>query len=431
MIRVGFHYNFSKNSWLGGVVYLKNLFEGINEIKNIKIKPVIITDNNCTKDDLSSFGGLEVIKSNLFNRSNLNRGRITTRKDDTVKDITIGLQDHDEAIMYYFNEVIKPSVIINGNRINVPLIYGSPERWKGVQKDGYYRDKEGKIQVPLIMFKREGLTKRRDLGNKLDANNPQLYVTYQEKFTQRNKYDNFALLNNRIPQKEFTATVVPDYVNLTYSGIIWTDYISQLNKIIEAVNYASDAYWGDSERFKFMAQIDQFSNINEVTNDDSRIVRANFTLKLQGYIIPENVQKKLKESNTRWFSKSQIILDSQTTILEDPSTRAKQIGNVRPLSNGGGTIAPETGGGTADNDWIIYDSYIENGEGRDVKVTNGFFSVDIGASKANDIMLIKKAGSTKLKVDNDGLLSLGTFSVFPTAINGGILFKDSDFYVGL
>ena len=97
-----------------------------------------------------------------------------------------GLKKYDEAIMYYFNEVIKPSVIINGNRVNVPLIYGSPERWKSVQKDGYYRDKEGKIQVPLIMFKREGLTKRRDLGNKLDANNPNLYYTFQEKFTKRN-----------------------------------------------------------------------------------------------------------------------------------------------------------------------------------------------------------------------------------------------------
>lgn len=366
------------------------------------------------------------------NRPHINRAREISKKDSkSSADFYMGLEAIDEAIFYYFENVIKPSVISNGDMVDVPVIYGSGERWKLAQKDGFYRDKGGKVQTPLVMLKRESIEKRRDLGNKLDANNPQLYVTYQEKFTQRNKYDNFALLNNRIPQKEFTATVVPDYVNLTYSGIIWTDYISQLNKIIEAVNYASDAYWGDSERFKFMAQIDQFSNINEVTNDDSRIVRANFTLKLQGYIIPENVQKKLKESNTRWFSKSQIILDSQTTILEDPSTRAKQIGNVRPLSNGGGTIAPETGGGTADNDWIIYDSYIENGEGRDVKVTNGFFSVDIGASKANDIMLIKKAGSTKLKVDNDGLLSLGTFSVFPTAINGGILFKDSDFYVGL
>ena len=366
------------------------------------------------------------------NRPHINRAREISKKDSkSSADFYMGLEAIDEAIFYYFENVIKPSVISNGDMVDVPVIYGSGERWKLAQKDGFYRDKGGKVQTPLVMLKRETIEKRRDLGNKLDANNPQLYVTYQENFTQRNKYDNFALLNNRIPQKEFTATVVPDYVNLTYSGIIWTDYISQLNKIIEAVNYASDAYWGDSERFKFMAQIDQFSNINEVTNDDSRIVRANFTLKLQGYIIPENIQKKLKESNTRWFSKSQIILDSQTTILEDTSTRAKQLGNTRAISSGGGVIAPETGGGTADNDWIIYDSYIENGEGRDVKVTNGFFSVDIGASKANDIVLISKQGSTKLKVDNDGLLSLGTFSAFPTAINGGVLFKDSDFYVGL
>ena len=366
------------------------------------------------------------------NRPHINRAREVSKKDSkSSADFYMGLEAIDEAIFYYFENVIKPSVISNGDMVDVPVIYGSGERWKLAQKDGFYRDKGGKVQTPLVMLKRESIEKRRDLGNKLDANNPQLYVTYQEKFTQRNKYDNFALLNNRLPQKEFTATVVPDYVKLTYSGIIWTDYISQLNKIIEAVNYASDAYWGDSERFKFMAQIDQFSNINEVTNDDSRIVRANFTLKLQGYIIPENIQKKLKESNTRWFSKSQIILDSQTTILEDTSTRAKQLGNTRAISSGGGVIAPETGGGTADNDWIIYDSYIENGEGRDVKVTNGFFSVDIGASKANDIVLISKQGSTKLKVDNDGLLSLGTFSIFPTAINGGVLFKDSDFYVGL
>jgi hypothetical protein len=112
------------------------------------------------------------------NRASINRGRLTTRKDDKVKDVSIGLQDHDEAIMYYFNEVIKPSVLINGDRTPVPVIYGAPERWKGVQKDGFYRDKEGKIQVPLIMFKRDRVIKRRDLGNKLDGNNPQLYYTF-------------------------------------------------------------------------------------------------------------------------------------------------------------------------------------------------------------------------------------------------------------
>ena len=122
--------------------------------------------------------------------------------------------------MYYFNNVIKPSVIINGNRTNVPVIYGAPERWKGVQKDGFYRDKEGKIQVPLIMFKRDSVEKRRDLGNKLDGNNPQLYYTFQEKYTKRNQYDNFSVLQNRQPQKEFHAVVVPDFIKLSYSCII-------------------------------------------------------------------------------------------------------------------------------------------------------------------------------------------------------------------
>ena len=55
---------------------------------------------------------------NPDNRANINRGTITSRKDDNVKDISIGLQDHDEAIAYYFNEVIKPSVISNSDRIS-------------------------------------------------------------------------------------------------------------------------------------------------------------------------------------------------------------------------------------------------------------------------------------------------------------------------
>jgi hypothetical protein len=280
------------------------------------------------------------------------------------------------------------------------------------------------------MIKRESIEKRRDLGNKLDANNPQLYVTYQEKFTKRNQYDNFSLLNNRIPQKEFTATVVPDYVNLTYQGIIWTDYISQLNKIIEAINYSSDSYWGDSEQFKFMAMIDQFSNINELTTDDSRIVRASFSLKLQGYIIPENIQKKLKEQNTRYFSKSQIVLDSATTVIEDTSTRARQLGATRAVkSTGGGGSSSTTSTGT-DDDWIIFDSYLQNQGGRDVRIESGQLKVDIG-NKATDIFLVEKNDDVKLKVDNQGLLSLSVFDNFPTAIEGGLLFKGTEFYIGI
>ena len=215
-------------------------------------------------------------------KDKVNRANVTRRDDDTTNDISIGLQDHDEAIKYYFDNVIKPSIVMNGERIDVPLIYGSPERWKGVQRDGYYRDKEGRIQTPIIMFKRTSVEKRRDLGNKMDANNPQLQYTYQKKYTKRNQYDNFSVLQNRQPQKELHAVVVPDYVTLNYNFIIWTDFVAQNNKIVEAVNYASDSYWGDFERFKFNAKIDTFTNNVEISQGDNRIIKSDFGLKLQG-----------------------------------------------------------------------------------------------------------------------------------------------------
>jgi len=263
-------------------------------------------------------------------RPNLNRGRITTRKDDTVQDVSIGLQDHDEAIMYYFNEVIKPSVIINGNRTNVPIIYGAPERWKSVQKDGYFRDKEGKLQVPLIMFKRDSVEKRRDLGNKLDGNNPQLHYTFQEKYTKRNQYDNFSVLQNRTPQKEFHAVVVPDFVRLNYTCTIWCDYIAQMNKLIEMINFTSDSYWGDAEKFKFNAKIDTFSNTTEVQQGDNRIVKSDFGLVLQGYLVPDSINKELAKKPQKFYSKSTVVFNTELEII--PSLNPKTRDQIRVIS---------------------------------------------------------------------------------------------------
>ena len=270
-------------------------------------------------------------------RPNVNRGRITSRKDDTVRDVSIGLQDHDEAIMYYFNNVIKPSVIVNGNRTNVPIMYGSPERWKSVQKDGYFRDKEGKLQVPLIMFKRDSIEKRRDLGNKLDGNNPQLYYTIQEKYTKRNQYDNFSVLQNRIPQREYHTVVVPDFIRLTYTCTIWCDYVAQMNKLIEMINYTSDSYWGDKEKFKFNAKIDTFSNTTEIQQGDNRIVKTDFGLTLQGYLVPDSINKELAKKPQKYYSKSTVVFNGELEFIPTgaPKTRdevrkSAGVQNIQP-----------------------------------------------------------------------------------------------------
>ena len=274
-------------------------------------------------------------------RTNISRGAQTSRKDDLAQEISIGLQDHDESIMYYFNNVIRPSVIINGNRTNVPIIYGSPERWKGVQKDGFYRDKEGKIQTPLIMFKRDSVEKRRDIGNKLDANTPQLFYTFQERYTKRNRYDNFSVLQGRKPQKEVYRVVVPDYIRLQYTCTIWCDYIAQMNKLIEMINYSSDSYWGDPEKFKFNARIDTYNNTTEIAQGDNRVVKTNFGLTIQGYLVPDSLNKKLASENMqKAFTRSQVIFNNEivTGAPRVPQTREEirgQLGiNIEAIDGG-------------------------------------------------------------------------------------------------
>ena len=242
---------------------------------------------------------------------NFNRGYELSKKDDTSKPLTVGIQDLDESIFYYFNNVIKPFVYQNGQRRNVPFIYAAPERWKSFQRDGYYRDKGGAVMLPIIIIKRDSLEKDRSVYNKLDANQPNMYGSFGITYNSKNAYGNFAALNNRIPVKSYNLTVVPDFVTLNYSCAIQTYYMEQLNKIIESIEYASDAYWGDPERFKFRAFVDSFQTTTELTAGKDRLVKGTFNIRLRGYIIPEVMQKEvtaLKKVN----SKSKITVTAET-----------------------------------------------------------------------------------------------------------------------
>jgi len=247
-----------------------------------------------------------------------NRGINYSFKDDTVKDISIGLQDIDNAIMYYFNNFIKPTVIQDGNRIAVRTIYSSPERWKSVQADGFLRDSNNQIIIPIIMFKRENIEKNRTLGNKIDGNTAALYQVVGESYNHRNAYDKFSILNNRIPSKQYYVSTVPDYLTLTYSCVIFTNFVEQNNKIVEAIEFASDSYWGDPARFKFRASIDSFANTITVENGTDRAAKSTFNIKVSGYIIPDTVNKDLATVRSKFYTKSQVVFDLE--VVDNANT---------------------------------------------------------------------------------------------------------------
>ena len=239
-----------------------------------------------------------------------NRSNQVSFKGDTVKPFTVGLEDIDSTILYYFNNVIKPSVIQNGTRIEVPVVYADSERWNQIQKDGYFRDKKGRIMMPLITFKRTNIEKNRNITNKLDANFPNNYRIYEKSYSKKNTYDKFNILNNRRPTKDMYAVVVPDYITLNYDCIISTYYVEQMNSIIEAINYASDSYWGNPERFQFRARIDSVATNVELPTGQERVVKSTFSIKMYGYIVPNILQKDLA-SIKKYHSKVKLVFNPE------------------------------------------------------------------------------------------------------------------------
>lgn len=260
-----------------------------------------------------------------------NRAKEVSLKNDNIRDYKIGIKDFDEALMYYFTNVIKPSVTQNNTKINVPILYGNPENWKSVQLDGYYRDANGKLLAPLIMFKRNTISQNRGLGNKLDGNSSKNIQLFQKSFSKRNIYSNFGVLNNKNPEVEYVASITPDYVTVTYDCVIWTYFIEQMDELVEAINFASRSYWGDPTKFQFYTSIDSFQE--SVTHEigEDRAVKNSFTLTLNGYLIPDSINKAMAAAN-RVYGVSQVIFGLETADSPAQIIATNKKSSMKPIA---------------------------------------------------------------------------------------------------
>ncbi len=237
-----------------------------------------------------------------------NREKDTKRTSDNIAPVTHDLYDIDWAIQYYFNEVIKPRVIDNDTLITVPVIYGSPDKWKSTRHDGFFRDEQNKVQVPLIMFRRTGFTNSREYPRQLDANKPEIYVTHASQYSEHNRYDHFSALYNKTKQKQFHNVIIPKYIEVTYDCVIWTRLLQQMNKLQEIINFAESSYWGEPNKFKFAARIPGFDTSIELNMGEDRAVKSTFTINMNGFIVAQNLQQQLIQSSEVTYSATKIIL---------------------------------------------------------------------------------------------------------------------------
>jgi len=253
-----------------------------------------------------------------------NRGYQYSRKDEDIKNAEVTLMDMDSAIMFYFNDVIKPSVEDNGENVKVPIMYASPERWKSIQRDGFMKDKKRQTITPVIVYRRTSIEKDDMLPvDKLDANNPHLFYTFQKKFSNVNRYDNFQVQRGTVPQREYYNVMMPDYVTLSYDFIIWTSYIEQMNKIVERVVYSDGSYWGDPNKLRFRSSIDTFTDATEIS-DAERLVRTNFTVTLRGYLLPKG-NFDHRSTTQKFITPKKLIFGMETTNVINNVGRSGQF----------------------------------------------------------------------------------------------------------
>jgi hypothetical protein len=270
-----------------------------------------------------------------------NRAYETSRKNDKIKDINVGLEDIDGAIKYYFDNVIKPTVVADGQLHAVPVMYASPERWQSVQADGYFRDSNGKLTIPLIIYKRTNVEKNRTLGNKIDGNNVSLFQLFESRYNQRNFYDNFSVLTNRIPSKQYYMSVVPDYVTVTYDVIVFTNYVAENNKIVEAIEFASDSYWGNPNRWHFRTMLDNLATTTTINTGEDRFAQTSITLRTYGYLVPDSINKKLANS-TIGYTTSQVVFGLE--VVGDVNENFNAVSQIAASQAQGQTSF--VGGGT-------------------------------------------------------------------------------------
>lgn len=240
-------------------------------------------------------------------KSNLNRANeIKSNVGDVKK--SVGLYDIDYAMMTYLEDTALPKLDYNGKSVSIPVIYGNSERWKGARREGVYRDKKGQLQLPLMMIRRTSIAK----DESMPMQNRHVSYPTITKYSKDNRYDRFTALGGSLkPKYELYNIVMPDYVEVNYECMCWTDYTEQLNSVIEQLNFTSN-YWGDKHKFKFRTSVSEFNVINEVGEGSQRINRVEFSLNVKAHLLPETFDGE--RTTKKSMSIKRVVVATETDV---------------------------------------------------------------------------------------------------------------------
>ena len=223
----------------------------------------------------------------------VNRAEQVRRDDDNIKTPAVTIADCDFAILSYLQDVVQPKIIENATTIDVPIMFANGEKWVQIQSRGYMRDAKGKLMTPLISIRRSSVTERDNLKSLGVNENPGgMGLVHSNKFTKSNMYDKFNVMQGTKPTREFFVSPIPEYVDVSYELMLWTQYTEQMNSLVEQLIPLSGFAWGTTWKFISFLQDVSFETINSTGED--RLIRATIPLNTKGILLAES---ELRKSN--------------------------------------------------------------------------------------------------------------------------------------
>ena len=340
----------------------------------------------------------------------LERSSQTRRDDDIIRSNQRTLYDVVYAIKWYVENEIQPQVRVDQTLIPVPVIFANGEKWDNVQKLGYLRDEKGMLQSPLIILKRNSVQER-DSHKKLDVNwpNSDNQIIHRQRYNPRNSYEDelFPIPNQQLAlSQEIFVIDIPRYVTIEYDMMIWCDFTTQMNDVIDQIFPYSRFAWGN-EGNKYSTAIGSISIETVNTTGEDRLVRATIPLTVMGTLLSAHTTKL--DTVRKMYSVKKVTFDNVV-----------DIGNLNIFST---TIVPQA----------VLQQSSQVISGGSVVVSGGGSSTTINAATMLYLInLTEKIGtyvsSTTITVNaaaaiNPNNLTVATANEFDVYINGQYIDK--------
>ena len=284
----------------------------------------------------------------------LNRADQVRRDDDVIRTPKRTIYDVDYAIKTYIEQVIQPTIIDNEILIPVPVIFAHGEKWDNVRRLGYMRDEKGMLQSPAIMIKRNSFVER-DTYKTLDVNRAHgaNHIVAKNKYNSRNRYEDTLFpfpIGDLNQQDSLPAYIIniPKYITVDYELMIWTDFSTQMNDLVDNLFTYNRFAWGHgSNSYNTTMGTISFETINTISED--RIVKSTIPLTVQATL--QNEQETRVNIIRKMYSVKKIsfdmVIDVSNNIFESTTVPAKLLQQYSSIMSGNRVVVSNTSNGTS------------------------------------------------------------------------------------